>query len=54
MLYAITKYTFGLSFYKAQEAAGLKLPVEGNALLTVAGKDKSDLLYLRLLSFILL
>jgi len=36
--------TFGLSFYKAQEAAGLKLPVEGNALLTVADKDKSDLL----------
>ncbi|GAH24516.1 unnamed protein product, partial [marine sediment metagenome] len=36
--------TFGLSFYKAQEAAGLKLPVEGNTLLTVADKDKSDLL----------
>jgi len=36
--------TFGLSFYKAQEAAGLKLPVEGNALLTVADKDKPDLL----------
>jgi len=36
--------TFGLSFYKAQEAAGLKLPVQGNALLTVADKDKPDLL----------
>ena len=36
--------TFGLSFYKAQEAAGLKLPTEGNALLTVADKDKPDLL----------
>ena len=36
--------TFGLSFYKAQEAAGSKLPVRGNALLTVADKDKPDLL----------
>jgi len=36
--------TFGLSFYKAQEAAGSKFPVEGNALLTVADKDKPDLL----------
>jgi carbamoyl-phosphate synthase large subunit len=36
--------TFGLAFYKAQEAAGSKLPVEGNILLTVADKDKSDLL----------
>ena len=32
--------TFGLAFYKAQEAAGTKLPLKGNALLTVADKDK--------------
>ena len=32
--------TFGLAFYKAQEAAGTRLPLEGNALLTVADKDK--------------
>jgi carbamoyl-phosphate synthase large subunit len=36
--------TFGLSFYKAQEAAGLKLPVAGNVLLTVADKDKPGLI----------
>ena len=36
--------TFGLSFYKAQEAAGSKLPVEGNVLLTVADKDKPAVL----------
>jgi len=36
--------TFGLAFYKAQEAAGTKLPVEGNVLLTVADKDKPTLL----------
>jgi len=36
--------TFGLSFYKAQEAAGLELPLEGNVLLTVADKDKPGLL----------
>jgi len=36
--------TFGLSFYKAQEAAGFKLPLEGNVLLTVADKDKAGLL----------
>ncbi len=32
--------TFGLASYKAQEAAGTKLPVKGNVLLTVADKDK--------------
>ncbi len=32
--------TFGLAFYKAEEAAGTKLPLEGNALLTVTDKDK--------------
>jgi carbamoyl-phosphate synthase large subunit len=31
---------FGVAFYKAQEATGAKLPLEGNVLLTVAGKDK--------------
>ena len=36
--------TFGLAFYLAEEAAGLKLPMEGNALLTVADKDKEQLL----------
>jgi len=32
--------TFGLAYYKAQEAAGSKLPLEGNVLLTVTNKDK--------------
>jgi carbamoyl-phosphate synthase large subunit len=36
--------TFGLAFYKAEEAAGTGLPVEGNVLMTVADKDKSTLL----------
>lgn len=36
--------TFELAFYKAQEAVGAKLPVEGNVLLTVAGKDKKKVL----------
>ncbi len=36
--------SFGLSFYKAQEAAGSKLPLGGNVLLTVADKDKPFLL----------
>jgi carbamoyl-phosphate synthase large subunit len=35
---------FGLAFYKAEEASGTKLPLEGNALLTVADKDKKGLL----------
>ena len=35
--------TFGLAFYKAEEAAGSKLPVEGNLLVTLADKDKPDL-----------
>jgi carbamoyl-phosphate synthase large subunit len=34
--------TFGLAFYKAQAAAGTKLPLKGNVLLTVADKDKSE------------
>jgi len=33
--------TFGLAFYKAESAAGTKLPLEGNILLTVANKDKA-------------
>jgi carbamoyl-phosphate synthase large subunit len=36
--------TFGLAFYKAQAAAGAKLPKEGGVLLTVADKDKPALL----------
>ena len=36
--------SFGVAFYKAQEATGIKLPVEGNVLLTVSDKDKPELL----------
>ena len=36
--------SFELAFYKAQEATGAKLPVEGSVLLTVADKDKPSLL----------
>ncbi len=36
--------TFGLAFFKAEEAAGTKLPREGNILLTVTDKDKPELL----------
>ncbi|MCK4809791.1 MAG: carbamoyl-phosphate synthase large subunit [Candidatus Omnitrophica bacterium] len=36
--------TFGVAFYKAEEAAGTKLPLKGNVLLTVADKDKPYLL----------
>ncbi len=36
--------SFGLAFYKAQDAVGSRLPVEGNVLLTVADKDKQNLL----------
>ena len=38
--------SFELAFYKAQEAAGVKLPLEGNVLLTVADKDKAPALAL--------
>jgi carbamoyl-phosphate synthase large subunit len=34
--------TFGLAFYKAQEAAGLKLPLSGSVLLTVNDRDKEE------------
>ncbi len=36
--------TFGLAFYKAAEAAGSKLPLKGNVLLTIADKDKPFLI----------
>lgn len=36
--------SFGEAFYKAQEAAGLKLPQKGNVLVTVSDKDKEELL----------
>ena len=36
--------SFGEAFYKAQEAANSKLPVEGAVLLTIAHKDKKHLL----------
>ena len=38
--------SFELAFYKAQEAAGAKLPVEGSILLTVTKKDKKAVLSL--------
>ena len=34
---------FGLAFFKAQESAGTKLPIEGNVLVTVTDKDKPEL-----------
>jgi carbamoyl-phosphate synthase large subunit len=36
--------SFGLAFYKAQEAAGSKLPTSGAVLLTVKDKDKGALI----------
>ncbi|NQT46093.1 MAG: carbamoyl-phosphate synthase large subunit [Candidatus Omnitrophica bacterium] len=36
--------TFGLAYYKATAAAGTKLPVDGNVLITVEDKDKPYLL----------
>jgi carbamoyl-phosphate synthase large subunit len=35
---------FGLAFFKAQDAAGTKLPTEGNVLVTVTDKDKQELI----------
>jgi len=32
--------SFGLAFYKSQEATGLRLPTEGTVLITVADRDK--------------
>jgi carbamoyl-phosphate synthase large subunit len=36
--------SFGLAYYKAQEATGQSLPAEGNVLITVEEKDKSGIL----------
>ncbi len=36
--------SFGLAFYKSQEAAGQKLPLKGNVLITVTDRDKKDML----------
>jgi len=33
---------FGVAYYKAQESVGMKLPLKGNVLITVADKDKKD------------
>ncbi len=35
--------SFGLAFYKAQEAAGMKLPIEGTVLISVADKNKEQI-----------
>jgi carbamoyl-phosphate synthase large subunit len=35
---------FGVAFFKAEESAGSRLPLEGNVLVTVADKDKPELL----------
>jgi len=36
--------SFGLAFYKSQEAAGSVLPLKGNILVTVADRDKQDII----------
>ena len=36
--------TFGMAFFKAEEATGTRLPLEGNILLSISGKDKKALL----------
>lgn len=36
--------SFGLAFYKAQVAAGLTLPTEGRVLISVADRDKEEIL----------
>ncbi len=36
--------SFGLAFYKAEEAASMKLPTEGTVLISVADKDKEEIL----------
>lgn len=35
-------YDFGLAYYKAQLAAGMKLPLEGTAFISVKDKDKNE------------
>jgi carbamoyl-phosphate synthase large subunit len=36
--------SFGLAFYKSQSAAGAILPLEGNVLVTIADRDKQDII----------
>jgi carbamoyl-phosphate synthase large subunit len=36
--------SFGLAFYKAEEAAGMRLPTEGTVLISVADTDKDEIL----------
>jgi len=36
--------SFGLAFYKAQEATGMRLPIEGTVLISVADRDKKYIL----------
>jgi len=36
--------SFGLAFFKSQEAAGQRLPLSGNVLITVIDRDKKDIL----------
>ena len=36
--------SFGLAFYKAQEAVGMKLPIKGTVLISVADRDKRYIL----------
>jgi len=36
--------SFGLAFYKSQEAVGAALPLEGNVLITIADRDKTDII----------
>jgi carbamoyl-phosphate synthase large subunit len=47
--------SFGLAFFKSQEAAGQRLPTEGTVLISVTPKDKEDILgvakYLREIGF---
>ena len=37
--------SFGLAYYKAQEAAGSKLPLSGNALVSVNKNDRVQMLW---------
>ena len=36
--------SFGLAFFKSQEAAGQRLPLKGNVLITVTDREKKDIL----------
>ncbi len=50
--------SFGLAFFKSQEAAGQKLPVSGTALISVTERDRGDILgvarYLKEIGFTIL